>query len=257
MANTIDDLIKHRIFLQRLGVGNAKALREIVVAAVEPLRIKLKEGTLTYNQIQKEITRIRASLKGNLYNAAVSDLKDFILYETGFNLKVLEKNSTSLESLQSPTKADLMDELENKTVNTNVGNAVKLTTLYTLLEKNIIDDVKKSVFSVDTMAVTKESRTQMLEEIETAINTKVTNKLTAVAVTSVNHVAEVSMATIVAANLDIFDYVQWDTVLDSDVCEDCEALEGQVWTAGEEDETPPLHINCRCILTPFSSTEEL
>lgn len=250
-----DDLLRHRIFLQRLGVGNAKKLRDAVISSVEPLRQAIKKGPLSYLEIIKSITAIRERLRGTLYDITRQDIDEFVLYETGFNLRVLERGGADVVP---PTKKDLMSRLDTAKINVSASSdAVTLTALYSLLEKNVINDIKKNIFRIDTQAKTPEVRTEMLESIDSTINTAVTNKVTSVAKTTVNHASEVVMATIVASNIELFDYVQWDTTLDDSVCEDCEALEGQQWPAGEEDETPPLHIGCRCVLTPFTTSEEL
>jgi 2'-5' RNA ligase len=49
------------------------------------------------------------------------------------------------------------------------------------------------------------------------------------------------------------DGVEWQTVGDSLVDEDCADLEGVRWAVGEEDELPPLHVNCLVAGTQVSA----
>ncbi|KKK81516.1 hypothetical protein LCGC14_2812680, partial [marine sediment metagenome] len=44
--------------------------------------------------------------------------------------------------------------------------------------------------------------------------------------------------------------VEWRTVMDDLVDEDCRALNGKKWPIGKEKEVPPLHPRCRCWLAP-------
>jgi len=43
--------------------------------------------------------------------------------------------------------------------------------------------------------------------------------------------------------------VRWNAMLDDRVCDLCADMDGRVWNVDEAPE-PPIHPNCRCILTP-------
>jgi len=49
---------------------------------------------------------------------------------------------------------------------------------------------------------------------------------------------------------------EWRTAGDFRVCEECEALEGEVFTLDEIENMIPLHPNCRCIALPYLPTPE-
>jgi len=49
---------------------------------------------------------------------------------------------------------------------------------------------------------------------------------------------------------------EWATAGDERVCEDCESLEGRVFTLDEIDSMIPLHPQCRCVALPSNVGEE-
>lgn len=49
--------------------------------------------------------------------------------------------------------------------------------------------------------------------------------------------------------------VEWRTVRDALVDDDCDALDEKRWPLGEEDEVPPLHPRCRCWIAPITSAD--
>jgi len=49
---------------------------------------------------------------------------------------------------------------------------------------------------------------------------------------------------------------EWATAGDERVCEDCESLEGRIFTLDEIDSMIPLHPQCRCVALPANVGEE-
>lgn len=52
------------------------------------------------------------------------------------------------------------------------------------------------------------------------------------------------------ANEDVIDGYTWDATLDERVCVRCGTLHGTFYPLGSKPPGPPLHPNCRCVLTP-------
>jgi SPP1 gp7 family putative phage head morphogenesis protein len=52
------------------------------------------------------------------------------------------------------------------------------------------------------------------------------------------------------ANEDVLDGYTWDATLDERVCVRCGVLHGTFFPLGSKPPGPPLHPNCRCVLTP-------
>ena len=65
----------------------------------------------------------------------------------------------------------------------------------------------------------------------------------------VNGVSNETSSAVARKNSKYVDAVMWVTELDERVCEECDALEGEVFLP---DEAPacPMHPNCRCRLVP-------
>jgi SPP1 gp7 family putative phage head morphogenesis protein len=58
-------------------------------------------------------------------------------------------------------------------------------------------------------------------------------------------------------NGDIVDQVQWVAVLDGDTCVDCEDMDGEIFDAADVIDEPPIHPNCRCVLSPVIDEQSL
>lgn len=70
--------------------------------------------------------------------------------------------------------------------------------------------------------------------------------------TSIVHVANAAHVAWGEANSDVVTGMQWTSMLDDRLCEECADLDGQV-----TDDTPPAHPNCRCTLVPVFDLERL
>jgi SPP1 gp7 family putative phage head morphogenesis protein len=74
--------------------------------------------------------------------------------------------------------------------------------------------------------------------------------------TAINAVANQSRLEMFQANADVLDGVQWLATLDHRTCPICGAFDGKIWTQdtllnkSHEIKVPPIHPNCRCMLTP-------
>lgn len=75
--------------------------------------------------------------------------------------------------------------------------------------------------------------------------------------TSIAQAANESRMAAFRANSDVVSGVRWLATLDAHTCPRCGALDGQTWqldgtpiNATVPMQTPPLHINCRCVLSP-------
>lgn len=76
------------------------------------------------------------------------------------------------------------------------------------------------------------------------------NSARAMVQTAVNAVANSARKSIFQANKPIVTHVMWSAVLDDDTCPQCAGLDGELFRLSEMPEVP-LHLNCRCMLTPI------
>lgn len=89
------------------------------------------------------------------------------------------------------------------------------------------------------------------------ISTRSANRVVS---TFYNHVANRAKLTLFDNNKDIIQFVVWTAVLDDVTCNQCAALDGEQYSledAAVIEESaggPPLHPNCRCVLSPVIGT---
>lgn len=53
------------------------------------------------------------------------------------------------------------------------------------------------------------------------------------------------------------DQFQWVAELDGDTCPDCEDMDGEIFESVDDADAPPMHPNCRCVLSPVIDQESL
>lgn len=73
--------------------------------------------------------------------------------------------------------------------------------------------------------------------------------------TAVNHTSTHAREAVFEANSDQLRGVQWVSTLDSRLCAECMALDGQIFPVGT-GRRPPAHHNCRCTTTPVLKGEK-
>src|ERR1035437_9656800 len=72
----------------------------------------------------------------------------------------------------------------------------------------------------------------------------------AIAQTAIAQTATDARGAWTADNTDIIGKAVWVATLDGVTCEECGALDGQVFDVGEGSAQCPAHINCRCVVVP-------
>lgn len=124
--------------------------------------------------------------------------------------------------------------------------------------QRIMDAVKIGMAQGDTSddIVRRVLGTTALDGADGIVNMSRTS-LAAITQTAVSTIANEARAQYYAANSDIIQEVQWVATLDADTCPECGDLDGQTWPVGEEEEQPPAHINCRCVMVPVLDGDAL
>jgi SPP1 gp7 family putative phage head morphogenesis protein len=74
--------------------------------------------------------------------------------------------------------------------------------------------------------------------------------------TSTNHVSNASREEFFRQNKNVVKAMQWVATLDTRTCPRCRAMDGKQFpvTGKKKGKRPPLHINCRCTLTPVTKS---
>ena len=119
-----------------------------------------------------------------------------------------------------------------------------------IFDKYLAADVNRLVSAVTIEAGMREkgSMKHLRGEIERALLTA-RRQMHVNIMMIVNGVSNETSSAVARKNSKYVDAVMWATELDERVCEECDALEGEVFLL---DEAPacPMHPNCRCRLVP-------
>ncbi len=245
-----DDLIKHQIFLQRLGANHAVDLRltlqKGVTLAIQALK-NYPQG-LTKQQIRKLHSDIIEVYHG-IKDSQIGLLVETAVYEAGFLARRLVANNV-LESAKVPNKEDLRSAVSNNKMSIVSG------------EKKVVIPNALTHFAntkaSEVVLIVGDASLEAKEEIEE----KGTNKLLAIAAGLFATQALTLSTTITtqaasSARQEVYTensipLLDWVTELDSDVCEDCEALGANGPYPADDVDIPPEHWNCRCVLVPVN-----
>lgn len=276
--SAFDDLIKHRILLQRLGLSEAAIIKQSNKRAIQLIEKHLtKNGGKITDQALNDITKdIKKLLFKSTFTNRLKDFKDIAEYEAKFNLKTLQKVFDA--ELKAPSKKTITAAMLEREFKLSAhGNSLDLESVYAKLASANTKLISKTVkdAKIEAVMLNTKSNQEAKEEIE-RLNKKYKNiqqgiivpklvslesgiltfRSKAIGITVINHLGSSALDAIYSTNKTVIELLRWDTMLDDSVCPDCEALEGEEWEYGNHKEEPPLHANCRCVLAPVELYEE-
>jgi SPP1 gp7 family putative phage head morphogenesis protein len=246
-----DDLLKHQIFIQRLGASHAKDIMSTLSKAISigVQALKAKPEGLTKQDLRVLHTQIIEVVQG-IKDSQIGLLVQTAIYEAKFLAKRLEKHL--LDNAKIPTEKQLRTAVQKEKMSVISGEQKKtIPAVY-------IHFANTKAFEI-VMAVSDSS----LEKEE--VVEKGTNKLLllgaglfvgqalTLATTSTTQASSAARQEVYKENK--IPLVDWVTELDSDVCEDCEALGANGPYEVTDTEIPPEHWNCRCVLVPVDLDE--
>lgn len=254
-------LASHTDDLQRLGTSladrmsreyssGAGELRGILLDAYADLDDGEKPTTFAYmNAISKMKTKVME------YRRPRFDSMKAILTE---ELAALEKNEESFSlawiialyeafNLPAPSVKDMSKRASEEIRKYGIYNGESIDSIF---DKYLAADVNRLVSAVTIEAGMREkgSLKHLRGEIERALLTA-RRQMHVNIMMIVNGVSNETSSAVARKNSKYVDAVMWATELDERVCEECDALEGEVFLP---DEAPacPMHPNCRCRLVP-------
>lgn len=228
----LDDLLKHKILLQRLTTSQAKIMLSKVGQAQKIIEKALKKEHINYKSLEIKVkTKLNEAIK-----PTGEALIKFGKYEAEFISKVLQKHGfdkASVNVTEDILKSQLSTGLvtKNKTIRDTykVFAAKKASDMVNSVKgPEVVED---KIFSLDRV-VKGLVKTQLYSLSGTALN-----RVSSAVKEEVYQEAKIER-------------VQWASTLDDSVCPDCEELDGQIF---DLDAVPdcPLHANCRCELIPY------
>lgn len=265
-----DALLRRQMALSRLERGLQTDLVDVLDATERDLRIALQDrldslvgsdfGKTTnsrLNVLENAIRQIRSEAfdqTGTMWNETLAELaKDEADYiDTHFkDVSPVQLDTVLPDPLQlaaiatvNPMQGRLLSEWTSDMEDADVQrimDAIKIG----MAQGDSSDDIVRRVLG-----------TKALDGADGAVEAS-RSSLMAITQTAVATVANEARAAYYDANSDIIAQVQWVATLDADTCEECGDLDGEVWDVGEEEEQPPAHFNCRCVLVPILDGEAL
>ncbi len=247
-----DDMLKHRIFLQRLSNTQKSVIQSSLKQLLDTAKLEAIAGTRG-----AALTDSLRSSIAPLKNVAIDSLTEIATYESKFTTKLLNKYFSS--SAQPIDAGALTKKLltQNMAIN-NIKKVKDGTVLDTSAQKRSIAMAYKQYGqrkADELVQVIKDSQTKSLGISETvAALSELSNGLhtaqaTVLATTSVNYAANIGKMETFLDNPETVERVMWTNDLDSNVCGDCEGLDGEIYLV---DDAPdwPAHWNCACDLIP-------
>jgi len=244
-----DDLLKHQIFLQRLGATHAKDISRTLAKGIS-LGIKaLKDNPSGLSQQALRVlhTSVIAVLHG-MADSQIGLLVDTAIYEAKFLANRLEKNKVVVTAIL-PSKGNLRTTVVDTKMSVVSGEAKKtIPNVYTHFANTKASEIVLVVGDVslqeDKETIVEDGTTKL---IGLGIGLFALQSMT-LATTTTTQAASTARQEVYIENQ--IPLLNWVTELDSDVCPDCEELGANGPYAADDTDIPPEHWNCRCVLVP-------
>lgn len=247
-----DDMLKHRIFLQRLSGTQKSVIQSSLKQLLDTAKLEAIAGTKG-----AALTNSLRSSIAPLKDIAIDSLTEIATYESKFVSKLLNKYFSI--STQPLDVGVLNKQLltQNMAINKihKVGDGTVLDTsaqkrsiamAYKQYGQRKADELVQVIKDSETKGVGLTATINSLSEMSNGLHMA---QAAVLANTSVNYAANVGKMETFLDNPATVEKVMWTNDLDSNVCDDCESLDGEIYLV---DEAPdwPAHWNCSCDLIP-------
>lgn len=250
--NLHDDMLKHRIFLQRLSGTQEDVIQSMLKKLLDTAKLEAIAGTRGNALTQS----LRSSIEP-LQSLAVDSLTDIATYESKFVSKLLNKH---FDSNAVPLDAEILNKKlisQNMAINNikNINGKLALdksaakrsiSTAYKQYGQRKADELVQVIRDSETKGLGLSETVNSLTSLSRGLQTA---QAAVLATTSVNYAANVGKMETLLDNPETVERVQWSSALDSNTCGECESLDGEIFSI---DEAPdwPYHWNCACDLIP-------
>lgn len=269
--NIRDDLIRHRVELQRFADGLAARVRRIINRAEPAMRAALKarlERELRVNPVRGVLSTKR--MQG--IAAFVKALNDPTFAEVN---SVIRAELTELVKLEAAVSAAIIEGNLPVVAALSIPNARALRSIVYArpMQNKILRDWLAGYEANDRRRIMDEIRQGMIfSETPTQISRRIygTQALggsdgvrqitrrgaTALANTTTAAIFAGALAAVYAANSNVVKKEQYVATLDSRTTPICRSLDGNVYKRGKGPH-PPIHINCRSVRVPVIDGRKL
>ncbi len=248
----LDDMTKHRIFVQRLAGTECNSI-------AEQLKVLQK---VAKQQISKSTAGLGATLRNTVKNMSkigIENMTDIAVYESKFSAKVFSKYfdidiiPVDEKSLQSALKKTNMalNVVKNKTggvisVNENAKRK-SVEVAYKQFGQKKAAELTQIIKDAQLNKLTASETAKLIDERVAGLFTTQARTLAA---TAVNYSTNIAKLETISENSETIKQETWVTQLEEGTCGYCEDNNGEVYDQGEAPECP-AHFNCNCEVIPY------
>lgn len=250
--------IRHQVYLQRLSSGVLKRLIAILDAADAEIVGKLRsrgatlEGSFTsvrLAQLLQALAEINRQAHAVVGGELRGELNAIVAYEAGFQRDLIAASIPVRVDLVTPSAETLRAAV---TAQPFQGRLLKewVSELSDAKSRRLRDAIRLGVVQGETTdQIVRRVRGTKALNYRDGVMEIGRRGAEAMVRTAVSHTTGVAQESLYKANSDIIAKVQWSSTLDTRTCKSCMALDGKTF-AIEKAPKRPLHIGCRCVVTP-------
>ncbi len=235
------DLLKHRILVNRYAVNQSNELqkqlnvriRDKIVKAINTNSLSLPQIRKLEKQLAREIVPI--------VKQQINALSDYYKYEARFTSR-LYKKEYKLGSLDVPT----ITKSKIRNIETTFITKGQSKSILESYENFTNNKIRRTIQIVKDAEINNTEKQTVLNQIYNLYSGAVRVQSKTLSLNTILSVMQRARQDLVAKNDSLtIEYVMWTNALDSNVCEYCEGLDGEVF---EVNNTPdcPAHANCNC-----------
>lgn len=229
-----DDLLKHRIFLQRMTKDTAKPMYTAIKKTVKLAKKELdKSKNIQYNKLGRKLLRL--STEG--LAPTLDKLRALAEYEIRFVNKLLKKYN-----IEKISKLPEIDKL------LSVPMSLGLQSKNKTIEKAYTEYINTKTRIITEEIESQKPKEEKISSLNLLLSGILVHQLLSLTNTSLNSIASsIHREIFKGAGIEV---VQWIAILDNSVCDYCEGLHNQVFKI---DDLPdwPAHTKCRCEVVPY------
>lgn len=265
-ATLTDEIIRHAVYLGRYTKQEIAEMAKILEGANEGLILEVMRGTDKADQVRllAKIEALYGSAMKQVAEKLTADMKDLTAYELERAGKLADRIGISFNLpaplkvfdavMATPADAGTPMEVMFRRFDQNTRDRIAAVIRQGITEgKNPAAMVKALRGEVVRPArwITQNGKRVLRPGIyKGGVYETTTRGAETLARTAVMHTYNTANMETYRENADLLSGVKWCATLDMDTCENCAALDGQEWALDDAHPEPPVHPNCRCVLTP-------
>lgn len=247
-----DYLLRHTVYLGMYSTRVFNRYVSLIDDAVDDLTVKLAtrapgDNTLTAKRMATLLAYIKEvsyELYGDMQSKVADDLREFVKYETEFQVNSILKSypiemivttpaasQVYAAAMAQPFQGRILKDWwkdQSAGIQKQFESAVRLG----FLEGETLPQIGKRLKGVGDISK---------RQVDTVIRT------------AINHVSQVARDKTVQENKNLFSHEEWVSTLDGRTSAICRSRDGETYEIGKGPR-PPAHFNCRSLRVPVTKS---